>query len=200
VDDKAVFCPACGAAQIRVTTPETRSQFPYAESDAESLESIGGVHHAPATHGGIQWRVFFRTASPFAALTGFLGWLFFPAVLVVFPLSFRRTVRQYRPFHSGQLTSGQGARLGAFMALLSFFAFLIFMLPTVLLNRDALLTRIHEMAGQNPDPQAQQMILWFTTNAGFAVLTCLALAIGLIIFLVVGLVSGALMTPPKNQP
>jgi hypothetical protein len=86
------------------------------------------------------------------------------------------------------------------MALLSFFAFLIFMLPTVLLNRDALLTRIHEMAGQNPDPQAQQMILWFTTNAGFAVLTCLALAIGLIIFLVVGLVSGALMTPPKNQP
>jgi hypothetical protein len=132
-------------------------------------------------------------------LTGFLAWIFFPTVLVAFPVSFRRTVRQYRPFHPGQLTSGQGARLGAFMALLSFFAFLILLLPTILLGRDVFLARIREMAGQNPDPQAQQMILWFTTNAGFAVLTCLVFAIFLAIFVVVGLVSGAVMTPPKNQ-
>jgi hypothetical protein len=197
VDDKAVYCPACGAAQIRVATPAPESQFPSPET--ESLESIVDVPYAPTVQSGIQWSVFFRTASPLAALTGFLAWIFFPTVLVAFPLSFRRTVRQYRPFHPGQLTSGQGARLGAFMALLSFFAFLILLLPTILLGRDVFLARIREMAGQNPDPQAQQMILWFTTNAGFAVLTCLVFAIFLAIFVVVGLVSGAVMTPPKNQ-
>jgi hypothetical protein len=197
VDEKAVFCPACGAAQIRVTTPAT---VPSVEPGQQSRQAIAGRHEVPTTQAGIQWRVFFRVASPLAALTGFIACLFLPAILVVLPLSFRRAVRHYGPFHPGQLTSGQGASLGAFMALLSFFAYLIFMLPTILLSRDVLLGRIREMAGQNPDPQAQQMILWFTTNAGFAVLTCSVLAIFLILFVVVGLISGALMSPPKDRP
>lgn len=197
MDDKAVYCPACGAAQIRVATPAPESQSP--SPDTESPDSIVDAPHAPTIQPGIQWGVFFRAASPLAALTGFLAWIFFPTVLVAFPLSFRRTVRQYRPFHPGQLTSGQGAGLGAFMALLSFFAFVIFLLPTIVLGRDVFLARIREMASQNPDPQAQQMVLWFTTNTGFIVLTCMVFAIFLVIFVVVGLVSGALITPPKDR-
>jgi len=42
-----------------------------------------------------------------------------------------------------------------------------FFLVTVSLQhgqyRDIMITRIHEIAAQNPDPQAQQMLQWFAT-------------------------------------
>jgi hypothetical protein len=149
----------------------------------------------------IQWKVFFSTASPLAALTGFLAFLFSPlTVVLVLPLSLRRIIGRYRPYHPGILNSAQGARLGAFMALLSFAAFLIFFLATISLNRGPLLARIHAVAMQNPDPRIQQELLWFTTNAGFAVITSLVLLFFLIMFEIVGLISGALIaSAPKNR-
>lgn len=135
-----------------------------------------------------------------AAITGFLAFLFYPiGVLVVFPLSLRRTITRYRTFHAGGLDSRQGAQLGAFMALLSFAAFLIFFLATISVKRAPLLDRIRELAAQNPDPQAQQMMLWFTTNVGFMVITGLTLLVLLSIFVVVGLISGAWIASPSRN-
>ena len=142
----------------------------------------------------IQWGVYSRAALPLAALTGFIAAMFLPAVLVAFPLSFRRTLSQYRPFHAGPLPSRQGARLGALMALLSFAAFLVFFLPLVLLGHDSLAERIRAMAAQNPDPQAQQALLWLTTPSGFVVFSVFAVLFVLFLMLLVGLLCGALMT------
>jgi len=85
------------------------------------------------------------------------------------------------------------------MALLSFVVFAVFFLPTVVLGRESLIGRIRDMAGQNPDPQAQQMILWFTTHNGFIVLTGVVMMISLLVFTIVGLVSGALMTAQSRN-
>jgi len=148
------------------------------------------VRHAE----GIQWRVYSSAALPLALLTGFIAAMFFPAVIVAFPLSFRRTLSRYRRFHSGPLPSRQGARLGAFMALLTFGASLIFYVPTIVLGHDTLVGRIRDLAAQYPDPQAQQMVLWFTTPSGFIVLSTLVLVFMLFIMLLVGLLCGALMT------
>jgi hypothetical protein len=137
-----------------------------------------------------------------SALVGFLGFLFLPAaLLIVFPLGLRRTILRYRPYQAGELRSGQGAVLGAFMALLSYSAFLIFSISTISLKREPLLARLRELAAQNPDPQAQQMMLWFTTNTGFIVIIAVTMLIFLLIFLGVGFISGALMAGrPKSRP
>jgi ABC-type antimicrobial peptide transport system permease subunit len=123
------------------------------------------------------------------------------ALLLVFPLGLRRTLFRYRPYQAGELRSGQSALLGGFMALLSFIAFLIFSVSTISLKREPLLDRLHELAAQNPDPQVQQMMLWFTTNTGFIVIIALTMLIFLVIFLVVGFITGALMSgPSKKRP
>lgn len=192
IEDKAPFCPNCRAPQIRVTAAEESTPVVltgHTPVTAEATTGYSGSHT-----GGIQWRVYSRAALPLAALTGFVAAMFFPAVIVAFPLGFRRTLSQYRPFHSGPLTSRQGAHLGAFMALLSFAASLVFYVPTIVLGHDTLVARIREMAAQYPDPQAQQMVLWFTTRPGFVILSAIVLAFVLLILLLVGLLCGALMT------
>jgi len=160
------------------------------------------VDYRPAgSASGIQWRLFLRNALPWAALTGLISSLFFPIVLLAFPLNFRRVLAQYRLFHPGPLGSGAGARLGSAMALLSFVFLVPFFVLTMYLSHDGLITRIRDMASQNSDPQAQQVLLWCTTNAGFIVISGLVLGFFLLLFLFVGLVSGALMTgQPKNRP
>ena len=142
---------------------------------------------------GIQWRTYSREALPLAALTGFVAAMFFPAIIVAFPLSFRRTLSKYRHFHFGVLTAREGARLGAFMALLSFAASLLFYVPMFVLGHDVLVGRIRDMAAQYPGPQAQQ-VLWLTTPSGLVVLSTLVLGFMLFITLLVGLLCGALMT------
>jgi hypothetical protein len=158
------------------------------------LEASAAVYPPSAQPHGIEWRIFTRLALPLAALTGFIAVMFLPAVLVAFPLSFGRTLSHYRRFHSGLLTTKQSVRLGAFMALLSFVFCLVFFLPIIVLGHDSMVGRIREMAAQNPDPQAQQMMLWFTTQNGFIVLSGIALAFSFLVLLLVGLLCGALMT------
>lgn len=120
--------------------------------------------------------------------------MFFPAVIVAFPFGFRRTLSQYRPFHSGPLTSRQGARLGAFMALLSFAAFLIFFVPLIVFQHDAVVDRIRAVAAQYPDLQSQQAVLWLATPSGFVAFGAFAVGFVLLLMLLFGLLCGALMT------
>lgn len=200
MDENAVFCPSCGAGQIRVTAPETSSAASKAEPEIMAAPPDAGYHPGEGV-AGIQWRVFLQFALPFAALTGFISSLFFPIVLLALPLNFRRVLTQYRSFHPGPLASGTGARLGSAMALLSFVFFIPFFALTVYLGRDSLISRIRDVAAQNPDPQVKQVLLWWTTNSGLIVASALLLGFILILFLFVGLLSGALMTgEAKKRP
>jgi hypothetical protein len=62
-----------------------------------------------------------------------------------------------------------------------------------------MLERIHKLATQNPDPHMQQTLLWFASNTGFIVITGLTLMFFLVMFEVVGMISGAIMATPKNR-
>jgi uncharacterized BrkB/YihY/UPF0761 family membrane protein len=90
--------------------------------------------------------------------------------------------------------------MGAFMALLSFAAFLVFFLATFSWYRPGMLDKIHEIAAQNPDPQSQQMMQWLATSNGLVVLAGVTLMFFLALFLIAGAVSGALITRAKKQP
>jgi len=80
------------------------------------------------------------------------------------------------------------------MALLSFTSFLVFVLAALPLKREVIISTFRELATQNPDPQGQAVMLWLATPTGFVAFTILTLMFFLAIFLVVGIVSGALIS------
>lgn len=86
--------------------------------------------------------------------------------------------------------------MGALTGLLSFFFFTIFFLVTLYLNqskyREIIVNKIHEIAAQNPDPQAQQMLQWFATSHGITAFTIMFLATVLMFFLMISAGIGAL--------
>jgi amino acid transporter len=101
------------------------------------------------------------------------------------------------------LRRGQGARLGAFSATLSYFSFLIFSVATISLKRAALIQSLQESAQKNPTPQAQEMLRMISTNADFFVLMTVTFLFLLGLFLLVGMASGALALPsasPRKLP
>jgi len=147
----------------------------------------------------IQWNVLFRLASPLAVVSGVVSALLPPAgLLLVLPLSLKRIIARYKPLHSGVLRTGQGALAGAFTALLSFVAFLVFFLPLLSLRRDDIVAWLRDRAAQYPDPQQKQIALWFTTNEGLITYLAFSVVFLLVLFLIVGAVSGAWTTRPRK--
>lgn len=195
IEGQLVFCSACGAPQIRVSAtapleqpdfpPDQEPNGPPASPPASPLQ----VLDAP----GLHWGLFFRIASPVAALTGLLSVLFLPVGLfLILPFGVRRAISRYRPHHAGPLQRGHCARLGTFTALLSYLSFFIFFLATISLNRAALIQRAQESAQKNPGPQAQEVLRLLSTSEGFITIVAMGLIFFLVLFLLIGLASGAL--------
>jgi hypothetical protein len=116
-------------------------------------------------------------------------------------------IARYRRDHPPAIRAGQGARMGAVMGVLSFGFFLACFLATLTLwrtqYREMMIARINEIAAQNPDPQAQQMMQWFATPHGFIFLTAIGMGTILLAFLVIGMGSGALavaLGKARNRP
>jgi hypothetical protein len=150
--------------------------------------------------GRIQWNLLFRTASPLAIITGVLSALIPPiGLLLVLPLSLKRIIARYRPFHAGGLRASQGAVIGAFTALLSFVAFLVFFLPLLSVRRADIVAWLHDRAAKLTDPVQKQTTLWFTTNEGLMTYLAFSLVFLLVIFLVIGILSGAVITRTRKR-
>jgi hypothetical protein len=210
IEERTPFCSACGAPQIRVSTPEQPAEVP--EKQPQDLPPVfpkppfppsGGL--APST--GIAWRDFVRAATPLAAVTGILTVPLAPlGLFVLLPANSIWAIARYRRNRPLANRAGQGARMGALMGVLSFGFFLACFLATITLwrtqYREMMIARINEIAAQNPDPQAQQMLQWFATPDGLLTFTAIALATILIAFLVIGMSSGALavlLTKAQNR-
>jgi len=146
---------------------------------------------------GIAWKGFFRVAAPLALLAGMLTVAFAPlGLFVALPAGLLWSISNYRRRRPIPLRTGQGAAMGALTALLSFAVFLFFSLAAIYFKsteyRDFVLSRIHEVAARNPDPQTQQMLQWFITPDGLIVFTAIGLGTVLMAFLIIGMGSGAL--------
>lgn len=198
IEGQSAFCPSCGAPQIRVSAraqPLENAEAPAADFQFPGVPS-------PSTQGlfltsGISWRDFIRAAIPLAALTGILTLVLPPlGFFVLLPANLVWAISRYVRRRPMALRSGQGARMGAMMGLLSFGFFLVSFFAGLSLFwadfHNAMLAKIHEIAAQNPDPQAQQLMQWFATPNGFITFTAVGLGSILLILLVVGMASGAL--------
>jgi hypothetical protein len=199
IEGQLAFCPACGAPQIRVSRAIEPSQQETTASDSGVPAPPLPVSALPAelsTKAGIDWKYFLRTAIPLAALTDVLTITLHPLALFVFlPANLVWAISRYRRHRPVAIGSGQGARMGAMMGLLSFTFFLAFFLVSLSFQRtqyrDIMITQIHQISAQNPDPQAQQMLQWFATPEGLITFTAIALVTVLLVCLAVGTGSGA---------
>jgi hypothetical protein len=199
IEGQLAFCPACGAPQIRVSRVMEQIQQETAAPDSglSPLPSPDSPLSAELSATvGIDWKYFLRTAIPLAALTDVLTMTLHPLTLFVFlPANLVWAISRYRRHRRVVMGSGQGARMGAMMGLLTFAFFLVFFLVTISFQhaqyRDIMITQIHQISAQNPDPQAQQMLQWFATPDGLIAFTAIALVTILLICLAVGSGSGA---------
>ncbi len=200
IEGQLTFCPACGAPQIRVSKAAELSQQETTASDSGLPAPPLPGSHFPAqlsTTVGIDWRYFLRTAIPLAVLTDVLTVALHPLALFVFlPANLVWAISRYRRHRPVAIGTGQGAKMGAIMGLLSF-AFLLayFLVGLSFLHaqyRELMVTQLHQLSAQNPDPQAQQMLQWFATPDGLIAFTVFALFSFLLICLAVGSGSGAM--------
>lgn len=198
LEGQTAFCAACGAPQIRVSTPEkTVATAETPAPDFQLQEAPFSSSQGLALTTGIAWQDFIRAAAPLAALTGILTLVLPPlGLFVLLPVNLVWAISRYLRRRPMALRSGQGARMGAMMGALSFGFFLTSFFAGLSLfwaeYRNVMIGRIHEIATQNPDPQAQQMMQWFATPDGFIAFTAIGLGSILLIFLVIGMGSGAL--------
>jgi hypothetical protein len=200
IEGQLAFCPACGAPQVRVSRASEPAQQETAVSDSGlPAPPLPGSHFPVqlSPSAGIDWRYFLRTAIPLAVLTDVLTVTLHPLALFVFlPANLVWAISRYRRHGALNIGTRQGAKMGAMMGLLSFAFFLAFFLISISFQhaqyRDVMITQIHQLSAQNPDPQAQQMLQWFATPDGLITFTAIALVTILLICLAVGSGSGAM--------
>jgi len=201
MEGQLAFCPACGAPQVRVSRAvETSQQETPASDSALPASPLPALPLNPqlSTTPRIDWKHFLRTAIPLAALTDVLTMTLHPLGIFVFlPANLLWAISRYKRQRPIVLGSGQGARMGAMMGLLSFTFFLAFFLVSVAFQRtqyhDTMVSQIQQISAQNPDPQAQQILQWFTTPDGLVAFTAFALITLLLLCLALGSGSGALV-------
>jgi len=210
IEGQIAFCAACGAPQIRVSTPEKPLNVPGEQQEVPPVFSEQPFppsgHFAPSA--GIAWKDFIHAAIPLAAVTGIITVPLAPlGLFVLLPANLIWAIVRYRRKRPLAIRAGQGARMGAVMGALSFGFFLPCFLVTITVwrtqYREQMIARINEIAAQNPDPQAQQMLQGMATPHGLIVFTAIGLGTILLIFLVIGIGSGALavaLGKARNRP
>jgi hypothetical protein len=201
IEGHLAFCPACGAPQIRVSRVVEPAQQEITAPDSDLPARFLPASPFPAQLSattGIDWKYFLRTAIPLAALTDVLTMTLHPLGIFFFlPANLFWAISRYSRHRPIAIGSGQGARMGAMMGLLCFAFFLAYFLVGLSFlhaqYREVMVTQLHQLSAQNPDPQAQQMLQWFTTPDGLIAFTAFALFTLLLLCLALGSGSGALV-------
>jgi hypothetical protein len=138
-----------------------------------------------------------------AALSGVLTAILPPlGLFIALPASLVWNISRYRKRRPAPMRSGQGARMGALMGLLSFsFYSAFFLSPASQAKfREVIVNNLQQRAAQAPDPQSQQVLQWFGTPHGFIAVTAMILAMILAIFLIIGIISGAMAVALAKGP
>lgn len=197
VEEGKVFCPQCGAPQIRVILPDTPQ--PALAGEGVVLEGHADrVHVLPsdsagslsaglsdlkfcALAAGIAIALTLVGLNPFVAAFA-AGWL-----AVTF--SRRRTL-------GTAMKPGAGARLGAITGLLIFGVSTIFeTLAVVLLHKGAelrsqMFDKVQQVAQRYPGPEVQPFIDFVKTPEGFAFVMAGSVIFGLVAFIALGAIGG----------
>lgn len=211
VTEGALFCPQCGAPQIRVSIPGSASAtLPMPPGTPDEIQPPAQtVPVAPGIREGVDWRAARSSIAAAGVFAGFaamvvplggigaLLWTFLATLLVVRLYSRRPAVR---------LDWAHGARLGAATGLASFVTWaLLFVVAIVGFRqgpqlRDYVLKSMQEAATRYPAPQSAQVLEFISSPSGFAFFVTLSVGIFLVFSIACGLLGGAMAGALFGKP
>lgn len=145
----------------------------------------------------IQWRSFFRIALPLAGVVG-VSQTVFPAIaLLLLPGSVILAIQIYRRRQPGPVRPAHGAKMGAFIGLVSFGVYALFFVIKVAGDpagfRQQMAALIQEAISRNPTPEARQMAeALFRGTGGLVFFFAVGMVFLLGFLLALGGISGAL--------
>ena len=196
LDEGTAFCPACGAAQIRVN-PETPATPPLVYGTPANLQPAATPVATAATP--LDWSVGFKAAVMMGLAAGVISsirflsigcclWLVGGAALAVM------MYQKWKP--GGTVTTGMGARLGAVTGMAAFVFWFLFQVVRQMITgagefRRQLTQQMQEAAAKNPDPNAQRVMEQMSTPEGMAILLTVMVVVFLVAFIIFGLIGGA---------
>ena len=196
VEEGRVFCPHCRAPQIRVIVAEPVAAVPVATGAQARLTSSETV---PLIAVPMRWD---QAAQPcaVAALIAALGMVFKLIVPVIAAIGCGfLAVALYRRRNPGiAIHARTGARLGAICGLFCFgMTAILGALRVLILHeggkiRATLLDAIQQASARSPDPQSQPALDFLRSPAGLLLMCVFYLIVGLIIFVLLGMLGGAL--------
>ncbi|MGH8458784.1 MAG: hypothetical protein ACRESV_05485 [Nevskiales bacterium] len=106
------------------------------------------------------------------------------------------SVGLYRWRVEQSVTTGMGAKLGAAAGLAGFMIYALGFVGRLLIQgrqfREAIRKGLQDAAARNPDPKAAEMVQWFASPEGMAVLLTLILMVFLFAFLTFSTIGGAI--------
>ena len=199
VEDGKAFCSQCGAPQIRVAIAEPALEpvsagdgsFRVPDSETESILPVSASNPMPAG-----WSRDVKAcllAAAVAVVLSFLGLNPFVAALGTGSLAVAFSRRQ-----GALIRPAVGARIGAFSGLLLFGISTIFeVLAVVLLHKGAeirgeMMDKLQQVAVRYPGPQVEPFLDFVKSPAGFAFMLGASLIFGLVAFVTLGSLGGAL--------
>jgi hypothetical protein len=199
IEDGKPFCLHCGAPQIRVTTPEASVEPIFdgrgamAERDTAALLPTIPAGSLPVTlsrdvkpcalAAALAVMLTFLGLNPFVAALG-------TGLLAVIFVRRRDPVMAIRP--------ATGARLGAISGLLAFgISAILETLAIAVLHKGAevrsqMIEKIQQTAERYPGPQVEPFLDFVKSPSGFAFLMVGSVLFGLVAFIVLGSIGGAL--------
>lgn len=143
-------------------------------------------------------RVWVRAAAAGGAIAALVSIIPLGSVIAI-PLSGLLAVLFYRKWsHNGELPSSAGFRLGAIGGLFGFVILTIVKTMEVLAThqetmfRDLIIQSIQAQEARNPDPQARQVLEYFLTPHGIAVMMVFGLIFTCIIFVLLAGLGGSI--------
>jgi hypothetical protein len=196
VEEGRVFCPHCRAPQIRVIVAEPVAAVPVATGAQARLTSSETV---PLIAVPMRWD---QAAQPcaVAALIAALGMVFKLIVPVIAAIGCGfLAVALYRRRNPGiAIHARTGARLGAICGLFCFgMTAILGALRVLILHeggkiRATLLDAIQQASARSPDPQSQPALDFLRSPDGLLLMFVFLLIAGLIMFVLLGMLGGAL--------
>lgn len=200
VENDSPFCANCGAPQVRFAEPITERPIltiREAESAYASAETPPSAAVSPVT-AAAHSRAILRSAIYGGAVGAFLSAVPY-AFVVALPLAGYLAVLFYaRRMNGARVTRRLGLRLGALTGVFSYTIFILLagfetMSPQ---NggqlRQEMLNRLQHAMAANPDPQTSQLLAYFQTPQGLAILMACGMAFMLLIFCFLAGISGAI--------
>jgi hypothetical protein len=212
IEDGKAFCSQCGAPQIRVAIAEIPAQ-PVAAGDGFSPALVhevdSGFPAVPIPSLPAPWSHAVRPCALAAAVAVGLMFLGLNPFVAALGAGFLAATFSQRRSPGSVIRPATAARLGAFSGLLLFgMSTIAETLVVAVLHkgpeiRSEMMEKVQQAAARYPGPQGEPFLEFVKSPGGFAFMMVASLVFGLVAFLILGGVGGAIsaaLVGRRNRP